>query len=208
MIRPDLIGPVPHFPVVNHTSVKTPIFGTWKSLHFPFASEVLGVGEYQEGVYSYSMDLPVDTTMPNLKMYACHHRIPMIPDDSRPGYPFILSVDCQYRAAIDASKATPQVDFFAGFSHNGGDDDIIRSAAYLPCHHMSESSPHNALTGHGLSTFTMALPPAVEQQKGWYACIGMAFRTRSGAATLWSCEAQMSVNVLYRNRPVFDPSMA
>ena len=208
MIRPNLIGAVPHFPVVDHTSIKTPIFANWASLHFPFASEVIAGGQYQEGVYSYSMDLPVNTGIPNMKLYAAHHRIPMIPDDSRPGYPFVLAVDCQYRAAIDASKAMPQIDFFAGFSHNGGDDDIIRSAAYLPCKHQSDSSPHNGLTGHGLSTFTMALPPSVENQKGWYACIGFAVRTRSGAAILWSFETQLSVNVLYRNRPVFDPSMA
>jgi len=209
MIRPDLIGPVPHFPVVDHTSIKQPIpFANWSSLHFPFTSEVVTGGEYQEGVYSYSMDLPINTAMANGKIYACHRRIPMIPDDSRPGYPFVVSVDAQYRAAIDPSLAAPQIDFFAGFSHNGGDNDIIRSAGYLPCHHSSESSPHNSLTGHGLSTFTMALPPSVENQKGWYACIGMAFRTRSGACKFWSVEGQISVSVLYRNRPVFDPSMA
>ena len=208
MIRPNLIGSIPHFPVVDHTSIKTLVFGNWSSLHFPFASEVITGGEYQEGVYSYSMDIPPSTTIPNLKLYAAHHRIPMVPDDSRPGYPFVVSVDCQYRVAIDPAKATPQVDFFAGFSHNGGDDDIIRSAAYLPCHHTSESSPHNALTGHGISTFTLALPPSVEHQKGWYACIGFALRSRSGDVRLWSFETQLSVNVLYRNRPVFDPSMA
>ena len=208
MIRPDLIGSIPHFPVVNHTSVKTPIFAPWKSLHFPFSSEVLGVGEYQEGVYSVSMDLPVSTGIPNIKMYACHHRIPMIPDDTRPGYPFVVTVDNQYRSDLDPSKGVPQVDFFAGFAKQGGDDDIIRSAAYLPCHHQVLHAQTSSQTGHGLSTFTMALPPSVENEKGWYACIGFAIRTRGGAVGLHSFEAQLSIAALYRNRPVFDPSMA
>ncbi len=208
MIRPNLIGSIPHFPVVDHTSVKAPVFATWNSLHFPFSSEVIAGGQYQEGVYSCSMDIPKNTLLPDKKMYAAHHRIPMVPDDSRPGYPFVVTVDCQYRACINVAKATPQIDFFVGFSHNGGDDDIIRSAAYLPCHHHSESSPHNGMTGHGLSTFTLALPPSVENQKGWYACIGFALRAFSGDVHLWTTELQFSTSVLYRNRPVFDPSMA
>ena len=208
MIRPNLIGNLPHFPR-NSTETRDPTMDPWQSLYTSFGSNVLTAGEYQPGVYSTTIAYPVDKSMANMKMDAFHFRVPMVPDDSRPGYPFVVSVTHQYHLSLDPTKAYVHVDPIMAFAkYTAQYTDTLKVCTALPNDENVSDGDNFIVQGHGATTFTAALPPQYEHEKGWYLCLGFAVRTHDGAASMRTSQFQMQASVLYQNRPAYDPNMA
>ena len=209
MIRPNTIGSVGHFPACEQVTAGSMAFDAWTTPNQRFFSNVISNSEYTPGVNSFSLSTAADLSMPNLKLVAYHMPVPMVPDDSRPGYPFLVSVQGSYCLQLDPSKAIVGLDAFVGYSNSSSvSRQAIKYGTLLPMHKTISDADNFVVEAYLDTTFTTGLPPAHENDTGWHLCIGWLMRTHSGAASIRSSDLVLSSHVLYQNRPCYDPSIS
>ena len=209
MIRPNTIGSVGHYPTCEQVTVGSMAFDAWTAPNQRFFSNVITNSEFTPGVNSFSLNSAVDISMPNLKLVAYHMPIAMIPDDSRPGYPFLCSVQGSFCLQLDPSKAIVGMDAFIGFSNSASvSRQDVHYGTLLPMHKTISDADNFVVEAFVDTTFTSALPPAHENDTGWHLCVGWLLRTHSGAASIRSMDSSMSFHALYQNRPCYDPSIS
>lgn len=212
MIRPNTIGSVGHYPAcANKILTAVPHLENWKHINTTFESSIIDGSEYSPGVNSFAL-LSDGTaiTIPASKQFAYHMPINMVPDDSRPGYPFIVSVKGQIHLELVAGKAVIDCQPFVGFANiiEATHRSDVYYATCLPAHVSISDQDTVFVDGVIDQTFTVALPPTYDTLKNHWLCIGFIFRTRSGIAQWRVVDCNLSSHVLYQNRPCYDPSIS
>ena len=209
MIRPNTIGSVGHYPVCHSAVLGSIAFDAWKPPSETYFSNVITNTQFVPGVNSFALSLAQNTSMPNGKLVAYHAPIAMIPDDSRPGYPFLCSVQGSYCLHLDPSKAIVGADVFVGYSNSASvSRQDIHYGTLLPMHKTISDADNFTIEGFIDTTFTSALPPAHENDTGWHLCVGWLIRTHSGAAVIYASDFTLAFHALYQNRPCYDPSIS
>ena len=210
MIRPNTIGSVGHFPACEQVTLGSSIaFDAWVTPNTRFFSNVMSNTEFTPGVNSLSIATGSNHQMPNGKLVAYHMPIAMVPDDSRPGYPFLVSVQGSFCLQLDPTKAIVGCDVFVGYSNSESvSRQAIKYGTLLPLHKTISDADNFTIEGFVDSTFTTALPPAHENDTGWHLCVGWLIRTHSGAAVIYASDFTLSFHALYQNRPCYDPSIS
>jgi len=209
MIRPNTIGSVGHYPACEQVTAGSMAFDAWTTPNQRFFSNVITNSQFTPGVNSFSLNTGSNIQMPNGKLVAYHMPIAMIPDDSRPGYPFLCSAQGSFCLQLDPSKAIVGMDVFVGYSNS---ESVSRQAIHygtlLPMHKTISDADNFTIEAFLDLTFTTALPPAHENDTGWHLCIGWLIRTHSGAAVIYASDSTLSFHALYQNRPCYDPSIS
>ena len=210
MIRPNTIGSVGHYPACQRSVIGSMSFDAWKPPSETFFSNVITNTEFTPGVNSMALSIGSgNTSMPNGKLVAYHMPIGMIPDDSRPGYPFLCSLQGSFCLHLDPSKAIVGADVFVGYSNSSSvSRQAIKYGTLVPMHKTISDADNFTIEGFVDSTFTTALPPNHENDTGWHLCVGWLIRTHSGAAVIYATDFTLSFHALYQNRPCYDPSIS
>ena len=211
MIRPNTIGAVGHFPVCQNVVIGSfPTLENWKPISTTFRSQVVINTEFAPGVNSFALlSDGTAVSMAGVKQFAYHMPINMVPDDTRPGYPFLVSVKGAVHLEMVATKAPCDCGVFVGYTNSvqSGSSDIYW-ASMLPIHFSISDQDTIFIDGVIDQTFTTAPPPSHEQDTGFHLCIGFVFRSRSGDAQFRVIDNNVAAHVLYQNRPCYDPSIS
>ena len=209
MIRPNTIGSVGHYPACEQSTVGSIAFDAWTTPNQRFFSNVMTNTEFVPGVNSFSLNSGSNISMPNGKLVAYHMPIAMIPDDSRPGYPFLCSVQGSFCLNLNPTKGIVDMDAFIGYYNSPSvSRQDIHYGTLLPMHKTISDADNFTIEAFLDCTFTTALPPAHENDTGWHLCIGWLIRSHSGAAQLYAFDSSLSFHALYQNRPCYDPSIS
>lgn len=210
MIRPNTIGSVGHLPVCYNQIISSiPQLENWKPVSTTFESVVVPNTEFAPGVNSFALLSDGSApTMAGVKQFAYHMPIYRVPDDTRPGYPFLMSLTGQIHLEMVATKAPCDCSPFIGFANTTGPRTDVYWASCVPVHFSISDSDTIFIDGVIDNTFTVAIPPAHEQDRGFHLCVGFIFRTRSGDVQFRVIDNNLSAHVLYQNRPCYDPSIS
>ena len=210
MIRPNTIGSIGHLPVCQNVVIGTlPALNPWGPISKTFNSQRVINSEFTPGVNSFA--LMCDSTailMPGVKQWAYHMPITIVPDKTRPGYPFIVTVVGRIHLECVATKAPCDCVPFVGYSNTDQGTADIHFASAVPCHVSVSDADTIFVDGVFDHTFTTAIPPIHESETGFHLVIGFLFRSRSGDVQFRVIDNNISSHVLYQNRPCYDPSIS
>lgn len=210
MLRPDTIGNIGHLPVCYNEIINSlPQLENWKPVATTFNSVAVPNTEFAPGVNSFALLTDgAAPTMAGVKQFAYHMPIYHVPDDTRPGYPFLLALKGQIHLEMVATKAPCDCAPFVGFANTGSPSGNVYWASCVPVHFSISDADTIFIDGVIDQTFTVALPPAHEHDQGFHLCVGFLFRTRSGDVQFRVIDNNLSAHVLYQNRPCYDPSIS